>query len=207
VSAGCRAAICLLPSPRPPGGDLRTPLARCPLPWVSSPLAATPGVSLPLAQGPGQADFGVSGLTSRVSPTASPMLSWPESVGASLFQENLPKKAERLLDKLSQVLTEGFAAGPLALSVAVERVGAGGLFEGRAAEEGEAPSHGAAVMLQPSRAWGQPSGTHSDGSQSSVGTRATQNRDRTCLWGGQKPPNPIAILAGDGSRPLSPLQG
>lgn len=110
--------------------------------------------------GSGQTDFGVSGHISRVFPSASPTLSQPESTGSPLLWQNLPPKGEHLLDKLSQVLTEGFAAGPLALSVAVERVGAGGLFVGRAAEEEKGPSDGTAVMLWHSHVQGQPSGTH-----------------------------------------------
>lgn len=54
--------------------------------------------------------------------------------------------------------------------MAVERVGAGGLFVGRAAQEGKGPSDGAARMIQHSQEWGQPWGdSHSDGSLSSVG--------------------------------------
>lgn len=142
MSAGCRAAICFLPSSRPPGGELQTPLAAacsCPLHWV--PLLQQQSlVFSPFAWDPPSSGhlFGVSGPISRVSPSASPMVSQPENVGSPILQENLPpKKGERLLDKLSQVLTEGFAARPLALSVAVERVGAGSLFVGRAAEDGK----------------------------------------------------------------------
>lgn len=148
--------------------------------------------------GSGQKDFGVSGHIFRVFPSASPMLSQPESTGFSFLWENLPPKGEHLLDKLSQVLTEGFAAGPLALSVAVERVGAGGLFVGRAAEEEKGPSDGTAVMLRHSHVQGQPSGTHgrshrrshSNGPLSSMGTRAQRNSDKTYLCGGLKPGHP-----------------
>lgn len=42
------------------------------------------------------------------------------------------KGGRDLLDKLAQVLTQGLAAWPLALSVSVEGVGAGGFLMGRA---------------------------------------------------------------------------
>lgn len=143
VSAGCRAAICFLPSSRPPGGDPQTPLASCPLQWVSSPLAAISGafsfcMDKPPHPALGRQTLGCPNPFPGSPPPPAPhaVLALPSSGKTS------PKKGEHLLDKLSQVLTEGFAARPLALSVAVERVGAGGLFMGRAAGDGKGRSDG-----------------------------------------------------------------